>query len=180
MVPRSTIYKQKREFFALISVSLCLSLPTLTFPRMTLKCQRSSARRCNSSMRRSRGPSFNCKRQWKPVMQSMLLRKPGEKRRPRPRKRPRGREKGGRWSISSDSGTRCQRKRPPYQRGLKDSRLWGPSTRRLLPEIRRGNGPPKRLEGSTAEVPQLRWGVLTPVRGVCMLGRIAWYTPQGE
>jgi len=25
-------------------------------------------------------------------------------------------------------------------------------------------------------VPQSRWGVLTPVRDVCALGRIAWYT----
>ena len=38
-------------------------------------------------MRRSRDPSFDCKRQQKPVMQSMRLRKPGEKQRPRPRKR---------------------------------------------------------------------------------------------
>ena len=29
-------------------------------------------------------------------------------------------------------------------------------------------------------VPQSRWGVLTPARGVCAPGRIAWYTPQGE
>ena len=91
MVPRSTIHKQKKEFFALVSVSLCLPLPTPTFPRMTLKCSRSSAGRCNNSMRRSRGPSFNYKRQCKPIVQSVWLRKPGEKWRPRPRKRPRGR-----------------------------------------------------------------------------------------
>ena len=30
------------------------------------------------------------------------------------------------------------------------------------------------------EVPQLRWEVLTPVRGVCVPGRTAWCTPQGE
>ena len=30
------------------------------------------------------------------------------------------------------------------------------------------------------KVPQLRWGVLTPVRGVCAPGRTAWYTSQGE
>jgi len=42
-------------------------------------------------MRRSSNPSFDCKRQQKPVIQSMRLRKPVEKRRPKPRKRPRGR-----------------------------------------------------------------------------------------
>jgi len=57
-----------------------------------LKCSRSSAMRCNNGMRRSSGPSFDCKRQWKPVMQSVRLKKPGEKQRPKPRKRPRGRE----------------------------------------------------------------------------------------
>jgi len=42
-------------------------------------------------MRRSRGPFFDCKKQQKPVMQSVWLRRPGEKQRPRPRERPRGR-----------------------------------------------------------------------------------------
>jgi len=65
-------------------------------------------------MRRSNGPSFDCKRQQKPVVLSVQLRKPGEKRRPRPRKRPRGRglqrrRRGRReqGSTSSDSGMRC-------------------------------------------------------------------------
>ena len=48
--------------------------------------------RYNDSMRRRRSsPSFNCKRQQKPVVQSVQLRKPGEKRRPKLRKRLRGR-----------------------------------------------------------------------------------------
>jgi len=38
-------------------------------------------------MRRSSSPSFDCKRQQKPVVQSVQLRKPEEKRRPKPRKR---------------------------------------------------------------------------------------------
>ena len=46
--------------------------------------------------------------------------------------------------------------------------------------MRRSNGPPRRLEGSTTEVLQLRWGVLTPAKGVCALGRTAWCTLQGE
>ena len=33
---------------------------------------------------------------------------------------------------------------------------------------------------STTEVPQLRWGVLSPVRGVCAPGRIAQCTFQGK
>ena len=48
-------------------------------------------------------------------------------------------------------------KRPPYWRGLKNPRLWGPSTKTLLPETRRGNSPLRRLkgsnQGSTTEVP---------------------------
>jgi len=47
--------------------------------------------RYNDSMRRSSSLSFDCKRQWKPIVQSMQLRKPGEKWRPKPRKRLRGR-----------------------------------------------------------------------------------------
>jgi len=34
--------------------------------------------------------------------------------------------------------------------------------------------------GSTAGMPQSKWGVLTPARGVCVPGRTAWCTPQGE
>ena len=70
--------------------------------------------RYNDGMRRSSSPSFDCKRQRKPVMQSMWLRKLGEKQRPKLRKRPRGRELWRRrrkrreqWSISSDSRMRC-------------------------------------------------------------------------
>jgi len=39
----------------------------------------------------------------------------------------------------------------------------------------RGKQPEKYCRG-----PQSRWGVLPPARGVCVPGRIAWYTPQGE
>ena len=91
MVPRSTIYKQKRKFFALVSVLLCLPPPLPTFHKMTPRPLKSSGKRCSGGTKRSRGSSFDCKRQWKPVMQSVWLRKPGEKWRPRPRKRPRGR-----------------------------------------------------------------------------------------
>jgi len=114
MVPRSIIHKQKRKFFALVSVLSCLPPPTPTFPRTTLKCSRSSAGRCNDGMRRSSSPSSGYKGQCKSVMQSVQLRRLGEKRRPELRKRPRDRGlrrrrrgRRGRWNISSDSGMRC-------------------------------------------------------------------------
>jgi len=50
---------------------------------------KSSGKRCSGGTRRSRGSSFDCKKQRKPIMQSVQLRKPGEKQRPRPRKRQR-------------------------------------------------------------------------------------------
>jgi len=73
---------------------------------------KSSGKRCSGGTRRSRGPSFDCKRQQKPVVLSMRLRKPGEKQRPRKRPRGRGlwrrrRGRRGQGSTSSDSGTRC-------------------------------------------------------------------------
>jgi len=81
---------------------------------MMLRPLKSNGKRCSRGTRRSRDPSFDCKRQQKPIVQSVQLRKPGEKQRPRPRKRPRGR---GLWrkrrgrkrqgSTSSNSGTRC-------------------------------------------------------------------------
>jgi len=57
---------------------------------MTLRPLKNNGKRCSRGTRRSRGPSSDCKRQQKPVVLSVLLRKP-EKRRPRPRKRPRDR-----------------------------------------------------------------------------------------
>ena len=38
--------------------------------------------------------------------------------------------------------------------------------------------PSKKTRGK--QPGKYRGGVLTPVRGVCALGRIAWCTPQGE
>jgi len=109
MVPRSTIHKQKRKFFALVFVSLYLLLPPLTFLKTMLKCSRSSAVRYSNGMRSSSSSSFNYKRQQRPIMQSMQLRKPGEKQRPKPRKRPKNRRLRRRrsWSTSNSSRTRC-------------------------------------------------------------------------
>jgi len=114
MVPRSKYINRKREFFALISVSLCLPPPPPTFPRTMLKCLKSSAGRCNDGMRRNSSPSFGYKRQRMPIVQSVQLRRLGGKRRPEPRKRPRDRGlrrrrrgRRGQGSTSSGSGTRC-------------------------------------------------------------------------
>jgi len=78
------------------------------------RSSKNSGKRCSRGIRRSRGPSFDCKRQQKPIVLSIRLRKPGEKRRPRPRKRPKGRGlqrrrrgRRGQWSTSSGSRTRC-------------------------------------------------------------------------
>jgi len=53
---------------------------------------------------------------------------------------------------------RCWRKRLPYWRGLKDPKLWSPSKKRSPQEMRRDNGPSRRLGrsnwGSTTEVLQ--------------------------
>jgi len=55
MVPRSTIHKQKKKFFALVSVSLCLPLPTLIFHKTMPRFLKSSDKRCSRGMRRSSG-----------------------------------------------------------------------------------------------------------------------------
>ena len=59
---------------------------------------------------------------------------------------------------------------PLYWRALRNLRLWDLSTKKLSPETRRGNSPPRKLERSNQEstvgVLQLRWGMLTHIRGV--------------
>ncbi len=49
---------------------------------------------------------------------------------------------------------------------MKNLRLQDPNARRSPPETRRNNGPPRKLEKSTTEIPQLKWEVLTPARGM--------------
>jgi len=38
----------------------------------------------------------------------------------------------------------------------------------------------EKQQGKYCRGATVKMGVLTPARGVCMLGRIAWCTPQGE
>jgi len=104
MVPRSIIHKQKREFFALVSVLLCPLPPTPTFLRTMLKCSRSSARRCNDGMRRNSSPSFSYKRQQKPAVQSVQLRRLGGKQRPELNKEVATEDEEGRWPSKKARG----------------------------------------------------------------------------
>jgi len=64
--------------------------------------------RYNNGMRRRSSFFFNCKRQQRLIMQSVQLRKPGEKWRLKLRKRPenRGLWRRRSWSIFNNSGTR--------------------------------------------------------------------------
>jgi len=87
MVPRSTIYKQKRDFFALASVSSCLPLLSLTFSNTMLKYSKSGDVKCSNGMRRSNSSWFVCKRQQRPIMWSVQLKRQGGRQRPRQRKK---------------------------------------------------------------------------------------------
>ena len=44
----------------------------------------------------------------------------------------------------------------------------------------KGHQPPKKAKEKYHKVAIVKIGVLTSVRDVCVLGRIAWYTTQGE
>ena len=166
IVPRSTIHKQKREFFTLVLVLSCLPPPFSTFHKTMLKFLKSSGKRYSGGTRRSSGSQNNWKKWHSYIGLSMRLRRQRGKQRRRPRRKLRGRElqrrrkeKREQQSTSSNSEMRCQRKMLSYWRGLKDPRLWGPNARRSPPEIRRDNGPPRRLGGSnwgnTMEVPHV-------------------------
>jgi len=66
--------------------------------------------RCRNGMRRRSSPFSDCKRQQRPIVQSVQLRKLGEKWRPKLRKRlkSRGLQRRRRsWSTFNDSRTRC-------------------------------------------------------------------------
>jgi len=58
---------------------------------------------------------------------------------------------------------------------LRDPRLWDPSVRRSSQKIIGTAGLPRKLKKNsqqdTAGTLGSRWGVLTPVRGVCVQGR---------
>jgi len=67
MMPRSTIHKQKRKKFHLSSVLLYLSPFPLTFPKTIL--------RCRGGMKRSNSFRPTWKRQQRPTILSILLRR---------------------------------------------------------------------------------------------------------
>ena len=172
MVPRSTIHKWKRKFFALASISSYLPPPLPTLHKTILKCLKCSNKKCSGDTRSSSSSYFSWKKWQSYVRLSMQLRKQEGKQRQRPGRNPREKELQRRrrrrrehWSISNNSEMRCQRKMLPFWRVLKD-----PSTRKLPLQMRRGKSPPRRLKESNKKsitgAPQSRWGMLTPMRGV--------------
>jgi len=66
---------------------------------------------------------------------------------------------------------------PLFWRVLKNPRLWDPNAKRLSQKIRRNNSLPRSLkernQKSTIGIPELRWGVITSMRCMYMLNRIA-------
>ena len=67
---------------------------------------------------------------------------------------------------------------------LRDSKLQDLNIRRSLWKMIGTAGLLRRLkinsQQGTAETMGSRWGVITPVKGVCTLGRTVLYTIQGE
>jgi len=110
IVPRLTIHKWKRKFFALVSISLCLPLHTPIFHKIKPRFLKSSGKRYSGGTRRSSGSWSNWKKQQSYIRLSMQLRKQRGKQRSKPKKRPKNRGLWRRrrsWSISNNSGTRC-------------------------------------------------------------------------
>jgi len=64
MVSGSTIHKQKRKFFALVSVSSCLSLPTPIFHKIIPRSWKNSGKRCSRGTRRRSSSSYFNSRKW--------------------------------------------------------------------------------------------------------------------
>jgi len=68
--------------------------------------------------------------------------------------------------------------------GAKESQVVGSKRKEVAAGDEKVQWPSKKARGKQPGkyhgVPQSRWGVLPPARGVCAPGRIAWCTPQGE
>ena len=166
MIPKSIIYKQKRKVFTFSFTSSCLPLFSLTFSNMMLIYLKSSTVKCSDSMRRSNSFQFIWKRQQRPVVQSMWLRRQEKRQRPKQKKKLKDKDlqkrriRGKSQSISVNSGTKCQWRTSLYWRALIDPRSWDLSARKSPTEMRSSNSPPKKLErsnqGSAMGVLQLR------------------------
>ena len=166
MVSKSTIYKQKRKVFTFSSVSSCLPLFPPTSSKIMLRCLKSSAIRYSKGTRRSNSSWFVWKKQWRPVVQSMQLRKQEKRQRPRQERKPKSkdlqkrRKKRKRQSISNNSRMRYQQRILLSQRIQKIPRLQKLNIRRLPQRTGRGNSllriPKGSSQKSTIEVPQLR------------------------
>jgi len=114
MVPKSTIYKWRRKFFALVSVLPCLPPPTPIFHKTMPRFLKSSGKRYSRSTRKSSGSWSNWKKWQSYIRLSIQLRRLEGKQRKRLRKKLRGsklwrrrRERKEQWSTSNSSKTRC-------------------------------------------------------------------------
>ena len=190
MVPKLTIHKQKIKVFAFFSVSLCLPLFSLTSPKTMLRYLKSNTMKCSEGTRRSNSSWLIWKKQRRPIVLSMQLRKQEKKQRPRQERKPKSKElqkrkrKRNGQSTFSNSGTRYWWKILFSWRALEVLRLQELNVRRLTQNIRRSNGLLKRLkrrnQKSTMRTPGLRQEVIIPVRDICMPDRIVQCITQSK
>jgi len=116
-------------------------------------------------------------------MQSMQLRKPGEKRRPKPRKRVAEKEERKKRTIEYLQRLQDEvlEEEAALLEGAEGSQVVGSKQKEVSTRHEERQQPSKKARvkqlGKYRGVPQSKWGVLTPVRGVCTPGRIAWYIP---
>jgi len=101
MVPKSTIYKQKKSF-ALVFISLYLFPPTPTFPKTVPRFLKCSSKKYSGGTKRYSSSSFKWKKQQSYIGLSIQLRRQGGKWRKRPGRklRDRGLQRGrgkGEW-----------------------------------------------------------------------------------
>ena len=142
--------------------------------------------RCNNGMRSSSSPSFNCKRQQKPIVQSMQLRKPGEKRRPKPRKRVAEEEKKKKRTMEylQRLWDKLLKEEAALLEGAEGSQVMGSKHKEVTAGDEEEQWPSKKTRGKQLEKYRrgaaVNIGVLTSARDVCVPGRIAWCTPQDE
>ena len=139
MVPRLTIHKQKREVFAFSSILLCFfSFPPI-FSRMIPRFLKSSNEKQREDIKRSNSSRSTWKRQQRPTILSVQLRKQERQLRQKQERKPRRKglwrkkTRGNRQNIFNNFRIRYQWRILPFLRVLKDS------------NTRRSNGPLKRI-----------------------------------
>ena len=157
---------------------------------MTLKYLKSSSKKCSKDTKKNNSFWLVWKRQQRPVMSSVQLRRQEKKPRPKQERRPRNRElqkrrrRKNRWSISNDYRTRNQQRILPFWRVPNVPRSQKLNTGKSPQRMRRSNSlsrkQKKNNQQGTIRTSGLRQEVLTSVRGMCTPGRITWYIIQDE